>query len=381
MVRYLNAYDLAPYGEIENSVQLPEESALELEGNEHTLRRINGSVTLAPRVNMTVLAVSDSPDRDSVSLFYLDKTVRLRDGVYFALIPVPQSSGIYYMPEGRCTVTDTVLHASEIGFSRTMKVNSVYTAFYQEKEMGFKFKGEKHELPELFYVDRGSLHSIVGGTQTELHQGELEIFAPRQWHMQYSDPGVAPGIVTVTFSADCPYMEELYNRSFRINDGMAQLIHGILDEQEKPGLHSSDVIVGRLETLLISLLRMENAAAGKLRTPVSLHSENELMDGILNYIAENIRCHLTVTDIAAAGNISPSYMSALFRRSLNISPAEYVRRAKLEESKELIRSGQYTFSEIAQMLCFSSVAHFSALFKAGFGMTPTAYARSIHPGK
>ena len=62
---------------------------------------------------------------------------------------------------------------------------------------------------------------------------------------------------------------------------------------------------------------------------------------------------------------------------MGISPGEYIRRVKLEESKCLIREGRMNFSKIAELLHYSSIHHFSRQFKDKFGMTPSEYAKSI----
>ena len=62
---------------------------------------------------------------------------------------------------------------------------------------------------------------------------------------------------------------------------------------------------------------------------------------------------------------------------MQISPGEYIRRIKLEESKKLIREGKMNFTQIAAQLQYSTVHHFSRQFKEKFGLTPTEYARAI----
>ena len=40
-----------------------------------------------------------------------------------------------------------------------LRVEGIYTFFYQEKEQGFLFSGESHPMTELTYVDQGALHT------------------------------------------------------------------------------------------------------------------------------------------------------------------------------------------------------------------------------
>ena len=86
---------------------------------------------------------------------------------------------------------------------------------------------------------------------------------------------------------------------------------------------------------------------------------------------------LTVPVVAEEIGVSASYLTALFHKHLQLSPGEYIRRMKLQQSKQLIREGQMNFTEVSEALCYSTVHHFSRQFKQMFGMTPTEYAKSV----
>ena len=75
--------------------------------------------------------------------------------------------------------------------------------------------------------------------------------------------------------------------------------------------------------------------------------------------------------------MSPSYLTALFQKHLGISPGEYIRRVKLQESKRLIRENKLNFTQIAELLQYSTVHQFSRQFKEKFGMTPSDYAQQV----
>ena len=81
--------------------------------------------------------------------------------------------------------------------------------------------------------------------------------------------------------------------------------------------------------------------------------------------------------VARQVDVSPSYLTALFQKHMQISPGEYIRRSKLQESKKLIRENNLNFTEIAETLHYSTVHHFSRQFKEKFGITPTEYAKSV----
>ena len=109
----------------------------------------------------------------------------------------------------------------------------------------------------------------------------------------------------------------------------------------------------------------------------SLNSENEIICRAQQYISTHIREKLSVPLVARQVDVSPSYLTALFHKNLQISPGEYIRRIKLQESKQMIREGKLNFTAIAEELNYSTVHHFSRQFKEKFGITPTEYAKSI----
>ena len=254
----------------------------------------------------------------------------------------------------------------------------MYTFFYQEKEQGFLFPGESHPMAELTYVDQGSLHSVAEGQDLLLKQGDLVIYGPGQWHMQYADIGVAPRFVTISFASRGNQLNALLNRKFTAPQKAVTLLQNMLREQETTDALSGDIILCQLNLLLLLLLRETTApTGGKLQTANAVHSENEIIRQAQQFISSHIREKLSVPLVARQVDVSPSYLTALFHKNLQISPGEYIRRIKLQESKQMIRENNLNFTEIAAELQYSTVHHFSRQFKEKFGITPTEYAKSV----
>ena len=331
---------------------------------------------LYSRSGMTVLAVRKKDEE--FRHFYLDKPLQIRKGIRFCLLPLAQESSA----EMAYTIAPQTIEKcswhSGLHEVRRLRVESIYTFFYQEKEQGFIFPGEAHPMPELTYVDQGALHSVADGQDLLLEQGDIMIYTPNQWHMQYADMGVAPRFVTISFELEGKDLERLKNRKFKAPQQAVLLLQQMLREQEKPDDHSSDMTISMLNQLLVILLRKVDAPnAAKLKTSNAVHSENEIIRRAQQYISTHIREKLTVPTVARMVDVSPSYLTALFHKNLQISPGEYIRRVKLQESKQMIRENSLNFTEIAAALQYSTVHHFSRQFKEKFGITPTEYAKSV----
>ena len=381
MIRNLNQVAFQGYGTI-----LPERSYTSVSDAEskYLLELGQGDVTVYRAASSTRLRVSEGKcvlsvalDGENFQQFYLDKPISIHEGVYFILIPF----------KGKATIAVSAdVEPQQVGkrpcdsvrVDHQIRVEGLYTFFYQEREQGFLFAGESHPMPELTYVDQGELHSVADGQDILLKQGDIAIFGPNQWHMHYADIGVAPRYVTITFDLEGVDITPLLNRKFAAPQQAVTLIQQMLREQERMDEYSSDMIISQLSLLMLTLLREAASPTGaKLRTANAIHSENEIIRQAQQYISTHVRQKLSVPLVAKQVDVSPSYLTALFHKNLQISPGEYIRRTKLQESKQMIRENNLNFTEIAAALQYSTVHHFSRQFKEKFGITPTEYAKSV----
>ena len=331
---------------------------------------------LYSRSGMTVLAVRRNGD--DFYHFYLDKPILLRAGVQFCLVPLASTSTAEMSCDLPVQTVEFCPWTESLQLRHCFRVESVYTFFYQEKEQGFVFPGESHHLLELTYVDQGSLHSVADGQDLLLEQGDITVYTADQWHMQYADIGVAPRFVTISFELSGDDLSSLRNRKIAAPQQVVTLLQQMLRELESSDQFSADMIIAMLGQVLMLLLRQTNApAADKPKASNSLNSENQIIRRAQQYISDHLREKLSVPLVAKMVDVSPSYLTALFHKNLQISPAEYIRRLKLQESKQMIRENSMTFTEIAAALQYSTVHHFSRQFKEKFGITPTEYARSV----
>ena len=324
---------------------------------------------------MSVLSVSH--DGENYQHYYLDKLVCIKQDVLFSLSPfMGEADALLFAAEEPEQVGKR--SSDSLRLEHQLQVESIYTFFYQEKEQGFLFPGESHPMTELTYVDQGALHSVAEGQDLLLKQGDLVIYGPGQWHMQYADIGVAPRFVTISFELKGVELAPLMNRKFTAPQQVVTLLQSMLREQERMDAYSNDIILSQLNLLLLLLLREAAAPkGGKLQTSNAIHSENEIIRQAQQYISSHIREKLSVPLVARQVDVSPSYLTALFHKNLQISPGEYIRRIKLQESKQMIRENNLNFTEIAAELQYSTVHHFSRQFKEKFGITPTEYAKSV----
>lgn len=348
-------------------------------------RCANGDVYMDYESGMAVLLVSQQGDGADTEAYYLDKPVYIRQGVYYCVLPFDECCEVHLCMR-RDAQIEKLPRAGDDGLrilTPSMRIQGIRTLFYQEKENGFFFKGEAHRQYELTYMDKGSMRNIVAGQEYVLQPGEMMLYGPDQWHSQYAEGEGLVCFLTIAFDMDCEYAQVLLDKKLRVDAAGAAQLNGILKEFRQADVLTGDLICCELARFLLDMIRrcQQGDQGAPLLRPYAAKSENNIVDQALRYICGNIYEKLTVASVAKAVNVSPSYLSVLFNRHLKICPSDYIRREKLEESKRLIKQGEMSFSQIADLLNFSSVCHFSYLFKHWYSMTPTEFARSIAPNE
>ena len=95
-------------------------------------------------------------------------------------------------------------------------------------------------------------------------------------------------------------------------------------------------------------------------------------------VDQNIcNAELSVAFIAQQMHVSTSYLYRLFTEEKKQSLQSFIAKRKLEMAKKLIGAGNYTITEISEMLNFCSPTYFATKFKETYGYTPREYSKTI----
>lgn len=92
-----------------------------------------------------------------------------------------------------------------------------------------------------------------------------------------------------------------------------------------------------------------------------------------DYIFSHLHDKITVQEIADALGLNANYLSGLFRQCEKISLTGFIRREKINLTKNLLTYSRYSYGEIAAYLGFSSQSHLGKYFREATGMTMRQY--------
>lgn len=91
----------------------------------------------------------------------------------------------------------------------------------------------------------------------------------------------------------------------------------------------------------------------------------------LSIIDHNMRCDLSVEELAKSVNLSTSRFRHLFKLLVGESPIQYKNRVLMEYARELLISGDFNVSSVAFYLGYENIYYFSRLFKSIIGISPS----------
>ena len=97
----------------------------------------------------------------------------------------------------------------------------------------------------------------------------------------------------------------------------------------------------------------------------------------ISYIEDNLHSNLKIAEIAENIGMSPFYFSRLFRKSMGLSPHEYLTQRRLEVAKKKLKKTNLPIIDISAEVGFNSQSHFIILFKKQVGTTPLKYRKEF----
>lgn len=141
---------------------------------------------------------------------------------------------------------------------------------------------------------------------------------------------------------------------------------GVKDYLVKPILH--DQLLTCFERIRERLDR-RGSAESKGESP-SYHQQ--LIRVVQEYIRNNVR-DATLEDAAVLVNLSPNYLSRIYKERTGHSFTDYLVETRMQKAAEFLRGIEYRHYEIAYMVGYENPKNFSRAFKQYYKVTPKEY--------
>ena len=110
-------------------------------------------------------------------------------------------------------------------------------------------------------------------------------------------------------------------------------------------------------------------------TNVTLHKPHadQLVKQVQEFIEENFRQSMQVSNLAAMVNITPRTLNRRFQSAVAMRPIEYIQAVRIEQAKRLLELGDVTIKSLAEQVGYDDISSFTRLFKRATELTPKEY--------
>ena len=111
--------------------------------------------------------------------------------------------------------------------------------------------------------------------------------------------------------------------------------------------------------------------------PISLSQNSSLVKKALAYIHTNLRVTLTIREISGHLFVSESKLRSAFLAETGVTIGQYIDGQVMLRAKQLLAGQSRSIGEISAILGFCDQFYFSRLFKAKYGLPPSAYRKNF----
>ena len=103
----------------------------------------------------------------------------------------------------------------------------------------------------------------------------------------------------------------------------------------------------------------------------------EIIGEIKSYVEINYAEDLSVKSLGKRFNLSPKYLSEVFKHETGMNLINYITNVRIEKACDLLRNTQTNIGEIARIAGYQDIQYFYRVFKKNVALTPSEY-RSMH---
>lgn len=277
----------------------------------------------------------------------------------------------------RSTESRKILDLRTLGFKDVLVLGN-----YKYKEVQPILPMHQHKgMIEICFLDKGTQHYVVDSKKYILRGGDILVTLPGLFHgtssyheekgslywMIIKIPEEEESLLNLSKSESDLLINKLFDLPsihFRGKPEMRSILKNIYTT-----FGNNRDLLGKIKItkcLLEFLLEVIYCGEHPAKNGVS-----PLIKFVSDYIMENYSENLTIDMMASKIDLSPSHFKHRFKNEMGIPPAEYLVRARIENSLTLLKDTSLSIADIAYKTGFTSPSYFATAFKRLTGKTPS----------
>lgn len=243
-----------------------------------------------------------------------------------------------------------------------------------------------HPYFELIYVRRANFTYFIEDKFYSITDKNIVLIDKHTLHKAIFKSNLKCSYFVVHFYQNC-IMPELFEtltelfskRNILLSDNEFLLIDLLFSkmyhEFEEKKENWEHMIYFQLNELIVTLNRLVSKESQDIAN-VKTHE----IEKIIKYINSNVSMSisdLSLEKVSQRFFMTPSYLSRQFKKHVQIGFKDYVLLSKTMNAKILMRTTNFSVTEISYLCGFNDSNYFSTVFKKKEGLSPSAYIKSI----
>ncbi len=108
-----------------------------------------------------------------------------------------------------------------------------------------------------------------------------------------------------------------------------------------------------------------------------LNHDDECIMLAQTWLRNNYQNEVNIKALAEHVDMSARNFDRRFKKAVNSSPSQYLRKIRLDEAKSLLRTSNLAITEVAALVGYNDPAYFSRLFSQRYRTSPSSYRQQV----
>ena len=219
------------------------------------------------------------------------------------------------------------------------------------------------------------------GQEYRIHKGQMFLLRERNDIFYQADKEDPWYYVWITYCGDqaekcmahAGFTEGVYVRDCHVE--LSEFSDVVTEILERPYLKTSS----EFYRMSLALRFLSLAIESWEKSEEGGHRRSELtMEDYVNYAVRFMESNysgIRVSDVADYIGINRTYLTAIFRKKMDMSPQEYLMQVRMNKSRELLLKTDVPIYVVAREVGYSDQLAFSKIFRKKYGLSPEQYRR------
>lgn len=243
-----------------------------------------------------------------------------------------------------------------------------------------------HPFTEIFFITHGNGIMEIYSIDVSVKEGDLIIINPNCPHTEKSSYNRMDQLEYIVFAINnlalanksLPQLNgddsnPTYYKIMNLNNNKSVILYylnTLVHEVEEKKVNYELACKSILTLFIIYISRNTESNLLIADNPEKLNIE---CVKIKNYIDSHYSENITLDILSNLSYVNKFHLVHLFTKQMGISPINYLINRRIEESKNLLTTTNYSIRDISTIVGFSNSSYFSQMFKKFTGYSPRMY--------